>query len=78
MRARQRLLTLLRRRRAQVPYEAPTQEACERFRAIVQDEFGVMTTTRRTMGQDIAGACGQLVIKREQKQQEVRDIEDMR
>jgi len=41
----------------------PPVEHVEAFRLIVSS-YGVMCTVRRTMGSDIAGACGQLVKQR--------------
>jgi len=40
----------------------PTNDALQKFEKIVI-EYGLLTTVRRTMGQDIAGACGQLVVQ---------------
>lgn len=43
-------------------YSAPSNETVMRFRDIVFNEYGIFTTVRKEMGQDIAGACGQLAI----------------
>ncbi|KAI9178876.1 hypothetical protein H9P43_005538 [Blastocladiella emersonii ATCC 22665] len=43
-------------------YEAPTPEEIDEFDRILRVEYKVRTTVRRTMGQDIDGACGQLVV----------------
>jgi adenine C2-methylase RlmN of 23S rRNA A2503 and tRNA A37 len=44
-------------------YEAPSDNEIDEFEAILRGGYQVRTTVRRTMGQDIAGACGQLVVK---------------
>ena len=52
----------------------------QEFRRIVVS-YGSFVTIRRTMGADISGACGQLVVEEEEKQskeqQAVADIEDI-
>lgn len=54
----------------------PSEEHMQEFRRIVQS-YGSFCSIRRTMGADIAGACGQLVVEQEKKQQaSVTDIED--
>ena len=52
----------------------PSEEHIQEFRRIVFS-YGVFTTVRRTMGADIASACGQLVVKEEEKKK-LLDIED--
>lgn len=52
----------------------PSEEHMQEFRRIVS-LYGSFCSIRRTMGADIAGACGQLVVEQEKKQQE-HDIED--
>jgi hypothetical protein len=43
--------------------------------------YGIFTTVRKTMGQDIEGACGQLVVQRRRQQasqsESPPDIEDL-
>lgn len=39
--------------------KAPTSESCKKFQDYL-NRFGVSATTRRTLGDDIEGACGQL------------------
>ncbi len=56
-----------------MPYSAPSVDAASRFRTIVKTEYGLPCTVRKEKGQDISGACGQLVIEAGMKQ---RDIED--
>ena len=53
--------------------DCPTEEHMQEFRRIVSS-YGSFCSIRRTMGADIAGACGQLVVEQEKKQ--VLDIED--
>ena len=53
----------------------PSKERLEEFRSIVAS-YGSFCSLRRTMGADIAGACGQLVVEEEKKQLVVADIED--
>jgi len=43
-------------------YECSSSETIERFRSILNNG-GIVTTTRKTRGEDIAAACGQLVGK---------------
>lgn len=43
----------------QAPYKQPSSEAVCRFRDILL-QAGIVTTTRKTRGKDIAAACGQL------------------
>jgi len=56
----------------------PSNEHMQEFRRIVAS-YGTFCTIRRTMGADIASACGQLVQKKEQEEQEKKmvDIEDV-
>ena len=51
----------------------PSEEHMKEFQRIVTS-YGSFCTIRRTMGADIAGACGQLVVSKETK--ELVDIED--
>lgn len=59
----------------------PTEERMQEFRQIVSS-YGSFCTIRRTMGADIAGACGQLVVEEEEKKNKAGvmrgqvDIED--
>ena len=43
-------------------YKRPSQVVVDRFNKIVR-EYGVRTIQRQELGQDISGACGQLVIE---------------
>lgn len=55
----------------------PSEGHMQEFRRVVSS-YGSFCTIRRTMGADIAGACGQLVVEREKKGKHngVVDIED--
>mmetsp|Transcript_15198 Transcript_15198/g.28578 ORF Transcript_15198/g.28578 Transcript_15198/m.28578 type:complete len:563 (+) Transcript_15198:137-1825(+) len=56
----------------------PSEEHMKEFQRIVMS-YGAFCTIRRTMGADIAGACGQLVVSNEKKDHAVvqlGDIED--
>ncbi|KNE57780.1 23S rRNA methyltransferase [Allomyces macrogynus ATCC 38327] len=48
-------------------YVPPTHDDVAEFETICRQEYGLRTTVRRTMGQDIDGACGQLVVKEQRK-----------
>jgi hypothetical protein len=46
-------------------HRPPTDEAVARMaNALAAEPFGLRVTIRREMGQDVAGACGQLALKR--------------
>ncbi|KAJ3210991.1 hypothetical protein HDU67_004836 [Dinochytrium kinnereticum] len=62
---------------AEPSYQRPTDEAIEAFDNILSKDYGVKTTIRRTMGDDIDGACGQLVLKKGEKASKPTDLEDM-
>ena len=55
----------------------PSEEHMKEFQRIVTS-YGSFCTIRRTMGADIAGACGQLVVSNEKEASSivVGDIED--
>jgi hypothetical protein len=56
----------------------PTRDHMQQFRDIVAS-YGTFCTIRRTMGADIASACGQLVQQKDHEKKEKRslDIEDI-
>lgn len=54
----------------------PTPESIDQFHSIVR-QHGISCSVRRTMGQEISGACGQLVVKQKQTSQPMKDIEDL-
>jgi 23S rRNA (adenine(2503)-C(2))-methyltransferase len=52
-------------------YNPPTKESVERFSRICMSEpYNIMTRVRKEMGQDIAGACGQLALVAVQSQKD--------
>jgi hypothetical protein len=59
-------------------HQCPSNEHMQQFRDIVAS-YGTFCTIRRTMGADIASACGQLVQTKDNEEEEAReerDIED--
>ncbi|KAJ3076049.1 sorting nexin [Quaeritorhiza haematococci] len=44
-------------------YARPSEESIDQFDKILVEEYRLWTRVRRTMGVDIYGACGQLVVK---------------
>eukprot|EP00798_Chlamydomonas_sp_ICE-L_P021606 gene21606-28606_t len=48
-------------------FKAPTMEAVTQFQSTLRIKHGIPTTVRQEKGQDIAGACGQLVISSDMK-----------
>jgi adenine C2-methylase RlmN of 23S rRNA A2503 and tRNA A37 len=81
------LLNLIPYNPTEVPgqaFEAPTQQQINKFYQIcTSDEHKIFSRVRQEMGQDIAGACGQLALKsgsksdQEKGQEGGRDIEDI-
>ncbi|KAJ3103151.1 sorting nexin [Phlyctochytrium planicorne] len=62
-------------------YKTPSQDTLKEFLRIVR-EYGVHTLVRQELGSDIASACGQLVIKRNEESNggcsnPVKDLEDL-
>ena len=53
----------------------PSEEHMHEFQRVVAS-YGAFCTIRRTMGADIASACGQLVVKKEKEDATYVDIED--
>lgn len=61
-------------------FAAPAQGALDVFFDILRSEYRLATTVRQEKGQDIAGACGQLVIDRggvDGSKRAVGDLEDL-
>ncbi|CAL1133399.1 unnamed protein product [Cladocopium goreaui] len=54
-------------------FQAPKHQRVERFQQILA-HFGIMTRVRREMGQDIAGACGQLALKESETAEDLEDF----
>lgn len=46
------------------------------FQQILRGTYGIRTTVRKEMGQDISGACGQLVVNKS-SMETLTDIEDL-
>jgi len=55
----------------------------KKFQKVIRCTYGIRTTVRQQMGQDIAGACGQLVVSLPDERSAggatlLSDIEDLR
>lgn len=48
-------------------FDAPSDDSVDKFQDILRRQYKLHTTTRREMGQDISGACGQLVVEMQQQ-----------
>lgn len=58
-------------------FEAPSKEDIDRFFSIlISEPYRIVTRVRREMGQDIAGACGQLALVNPSEKTQPPDIED--
>lgn len=55
-------------------YSTSDDQKVIKFQKILRGTYNIRTTIRKQMGQDISGACGQLVIK---KPDILTDIEDL-
>jgi len=62
-------------------FRAPAQDDVRTFHRILFENFKIPTTTRTAMGQDVAGACGQLVLQSKKESSRptpvVPDLEDI-
>ncbi|GAB4814820.1 hypothetical protein N2152v2_001866 [Parachlorella kessleri] len=60
-------------------FEAPVGDSLARFHSILREQYGLPCTVRQEKGQDISGACGQLVLERGGgcKQGSLADVEDL-
>ncbi|GMI17718.1 hypothetical protein TrLO_g14823, partial [Triparma laevis f. longispina] len=56
-------------------FQCPSMEHIEAFQKIVMG-YGLYVFIRKTMGEDIAGACGQLVLQKEEEEKKELDVED--
>lgn len=59
-----------------------SDQKVNRFQAILRGTYNIRTTVRKQMGQDISGACGQLVVNQPDKRSTkgaspLTDIEDL-
>ncbi|KAL6498369.1 hypothetical protein OROHE_026737 [Orobanche hederae] len=60
-------------------YKTSSDQKVVRFQRILRGTYNIRTTVRKQMGQDISGACGQLVVKKSSTSAELlTDIEDLR
>lgn len=58
------------------PYEAPPSDHVKKFLDILKDTYSIPATIRQEKGQDVAAACGQLVIQANTPSCE-QDVEDL-
>ncbi len=63
-------------------FSTSSEERVSRFQKILRGTYNIRTTVRKEMGQDISGACGQLVVNLPDKRSIgnsglVTDIEDL-
>lgn len=65
-------------------FKAPQAGATAAFQKILREEYGLLSTVRQEKGQDVAAACGQLVLEHGGRQcgggggpDKVRDVEDL-
>ncbi|XP_028767711.1 uncharacterized protein LOC114725376 isoform X1 [Neltuma alba] len=63
-------------------FRTSNEEKVSRFQKILRGNYGIRTTVRKQMGQDISGACGQLVVNQPDKKSlgnagVLTDIEDL-
>jgi len=66
-------------------FAAPPPGAVAAFQAILKEDYGLLTTIRQEKGQDVAAACGQLVLEHgkgggcsdEDGSRKLRDLEDL-
>lgn len=63
-------------------FRVSTENKVTRFQKILREVYHIRTTVRKEMGQDISGACGQLVVNLPDERSTIRDpvtdIEDLR
>ena len=63
-------------------FKTSSEHKVARFQKILRGTYGIRTTVRKEMGQDISGACGQLVVNQPSKSSMgsaglLTDIEDL-
>ncbi|KAL6270622.1 hypothetical protein ACE6H2_027533 [Prunus campanulata] len=60
-------------------FSTSNEEKVSSFQKILRGTYGIRTTVRKEMGQDISGACGQLVVNKRSIENTVllTDIEDL-
>lgn len=64
-------------------YKTSSDQNVKKFQKIVRGIYNIRTTVRQEMGQDISGACGQLVVNLSEQRaiggaSLLTDIEDLR
>lgn len=62
-------------------FRTSSEERVTKFQKIMRDTYNIRTTVRKQMGQDISGACGQLVVNQKRSTGNagvLTDIEDLR
>lgn len=63
-------------------FQTSSEQSVSSFQKILRGTYNIRTTIRKQMGQDISGACGQLVVaqsdKRSVENPLLVDIEDLR
>lgn len=63
-------------------FTTSTEQSVTRFQRILRSMYNIRTTVRQQMGQDISGACGQLVVNLSEQRSVggaglLTDIEDL-
>lgn len=63
-------------------FRTSSEQKVSRFQKILRGTYDIRTTVRKQMGQDISGACGQLVVNQPDKKSlgnagPLPDIEDL-
>lgn len=61
-------------------FKTSTKQSVSIFQKILRETYNIRTTVRKEMGQDISGACGQLVVNQPDNKrpaEPLRDIEDL-
>ncbi|KAJ6815886.1 uncharacterized protein M6B38_418600 [Iris pallida] len=64
-------------------FQTSTEQNVKKFQKVLRSEYNIRTTIRQTMGEDINGACGQLVVNLSEQRSAgganlLTDIEDLR
>lgn len=64
-------------------FKTSSDQNVKKFQKIIRGIYNIRTTVRQEMGQDIAGACGQLVVSLPDERSDggatlLSDIEDLR
>jgi len=59
-------------------FKPTSEQKVSNFQKILRGTYNIRTTVRKQMGQDISGACGQLVVNKSLASAEpLTDIEDL-